>query len=50
MVNATGTHPLGDTEFAQTIWRVAVADALSDHERSYGSSHAVIDLDQLRPS
>jgi hypothetical protein len=23
LVNATGTHPLGNTEFAQTIWRVA---------------------------
>jgi hypothetical protein len=50
LVNATGTHPLGGTEFAQAIWRVAVADALSDHERNYGSPHAVIDLDQLRSS
>jgi hypothetical protein len=49
LVNASGTHPLGDTEFAQAIWRVAVADAPSDHERSCGSPHAVIDLDQLRP-
>ena len=23
LVNATGTHPLGDTKFAQTIWRAA---------------------------
>ena len=23
LVNATGTHPLGDTEFAQAIWRAA---------------------------
>jgi hypothetical protein len=23
LVNATGTHPLGDTEFAHTIWRAA---------------------------
>jgi Domain of unknown function (DUF222) len=23
LVNASGTHPLGDTEFAQTIWRAA---------------------------
>jgi hypothetical protein len=48
VVNATGTHSLGDTEFAQAIWRVAVAP--SDHERSYGYPHVVIDLDQLRPS
>jgi hypothetical protein len=50
LVNASGTHPLGNTDFAQTIWHAAVADALSDHERSYGSTDAVIDLDQLRPS
>jgi hypothetical protein len=24
LVNATGTHPLGDTEFAQIIWRAAI--------------------------
>ena len=23
LINATGTHPLGDTEFAQAIWRAA---------------------------
>ena len=23
LVNATGTHPLGNTELAQTIWRAA---------------------------
>jgi hypothetical protein len=23
LVNATGTHPLGNTEFAQTIWHAA---------------------------
>jgi hypothetical protein len=23
LVNATGTHPLGDTAYAQTIWRAA---------------------------
>jgi len=23
LVNATGTRPLGNTEFAQTIWRAA---------------------------
>ena len=23
LVNTTGTHPLGDTEFAQAIWRAA---------------------------
>jgi hypothetical protein len=23
LVNATGTHPLGDTDFAQAIWRAA---------------------------
>jgi hypothetical protein len=38
LVNASGTHPLGNTEFAEAIWRAAVADALSDRERSYGSS------------
>jgi hypothetical protein len=42
--------PLGDSEFAQKMWRAAVADVLSDHDRNYGSPHAVIDLDQLRPS
>jgi hypothetical protein len=25
LVNATGTHPLGDTKFAQTIWRAAAS-------------------------
>ena len=25
MVNATGTHPLGDTEFAQAIWQAAAS-------------------------
>ncbi|HZL75552.1 MAG TPA: hypothetical protein VFB83_09270, partial [Propionibacteriaceae bacterium] len=25
LVNATGTHPLGDTEFAQAIWRTAAS-------------------------
>jgi hypothetical protein len=23
LVNATGTHPLGDTKFAQTVWQAA---------------------------
>ncbi len=27
LVNATGTHPLGDTEFAEAIWHAAVSQA-----------------------
>jgi hypothetical protein len=25
LINATGTHPLGDTEYAQAIWRAAMS-------------------------
>jgi hypothetical protein len=28
LVNANGTHPLGDTEFAQALWRAAARPPL----------------------
>jgi hypothetical protein len=33
LVNATGTHPLGNTDFAETIWRSAI-DLPSDSYES----------------
>jgi hypothetical protein len=34
LVNATGTHPLGNTEFAEIIWRAAVTFAPTPTNRT----------------
>jgi hypothetical protein len=33
LINATGSHPLGDTPYAQTIWRAAAEPVIEEHPK-----------------
>ena len=54
LVNATGTHPLGNTEFAQTIWHAAsppqqlasgpTLDREIDRDRAWGRQLTLVAL------
>jgi hypothetical protein len=41
-VNATGTHPFGNTEFAQEIWRAAITDSCTSFALELGQSPSAL--------